>query len=128
MAVTMSVSFRGLYVAVTLIVANCAGTSCCGMSAPYVSDLELARSPLIVVGRWKNLETGKPRPGEMFRGRSVLIVERVIAGDIKPGEYPFTPASDSFWDSEGKPVPAHTEYYTKLDVDNATNKSLWFLN
>src|ERR1044071_6792255 len=104
------------------------GSACIGLSPPYVSDLELARSPLIIVGHWRNLESGKPRPGQMFHGRSSLIVERVIAGSIKPGEYSFTPASDSFWDSGGKPVPAQTEYYTQLDVDNATKTNLWFLS
>src|SRR5262245_43802411 len=64
---------------------------------PYVSDEELARHPIIVVGRWKpapfrdhsrteNLPNGE-KILKNWEVHTELVIDRVIKGDLKLGTH-----------------------------------------
>lgn len=60
---------------------------------PYVSDLELAQKPTVIVGRWNRtpLTAHDHVEGNVaveLEGRTEILIERVIQGDVKPSEPP----------------------------------------
>jgi hypothetical protein len=103
-----------------------------GHTPIYVPDVELAAKPIIVIARWKNsnpdTHASRGKPSDQVAMQSWLIVDRVVAGDIKPGKYRFSRAADSFWNAMGKPTFGETEWYTPLEVEDVTVPNLWFVS
>jgi hypothetical protein len=124
----------GAAVSATLLVC---GVGRC-LSPPASTDEELARHPIIVVGRWNG---ARLRPHERLEpsptvGQHVtasethteLIVERVIKGDIQPGTYRILlPFGIGWLRPDGGRVMAYWSSEKSGDVEEVTEPNLWFL-
>lgn len=95
-----------------------------------ISDEELVKQPIIVVAHWEiapviraDLDLGTPaKVGK----RSTLIVTRVVAGDITPGNYEVVLGPSVYWSEEYPRDVTGTPFGTDNTLD-AGKPNLWFL-
>jgi hypothetical protein len=89
-----------------------------------VPDEELAQMPIIVVARWPRGRVSRhdrTRENAILQAEvhTVLVVERVIKGDISPGRYKLLLGWDVGWQEDGSMIGA---------VENVTQPNIWFLS
>src|ERR1041385_1440975 len=99
----------------------------------FVPDSELAVKPIIVVAKWKGDRLGRhqiagtdPIGGQRItrtEQTTTIIVERVIHGNIRPGEYRTLITDSTSWDEKGKNI-GFTTWNTPLEVDSVRHSNL----
>jgi hypothetical protein len=98
-----------------------------------ISDEELAKQPLIVVGRWNKADVRRHDhviDKIIFDSEShtELLVERVVSGDLKPGTHKILLEWSIGWlAKDGGPVMNFGTSEMEGDVKDVTESNLWFL-
>src|ERR1017187_5242164 len=74
----------------------------CAVGARPVTDLELAKSPVIVIGYWPKASwtshtLTKDGKVEAFETRTRLVITKVVSGDGKLGDNPLLCANGADW-------------------------------
>jgi hypothetical protein len=109
-----------------------------GIAPAHVSDEELARYPVIVVGRWNKAPLRphirlEPHPGKgevctASETHTELVVERVIRGNISPGTHRILLGYRIGWlRPDGGKVIAYWSSEQWGDVEEVGESNLWFL-
>lgn len=109
-----------------------------GIAPNFISDAELAQSPVIVVGQWENAPfTSHNKYRDDFGSDQVIAdseaytklrILRVIKGsDLKPGEHHLMTGLGISWSEDGAWVSSGTSTELLGDVGNITQPNLWFL-
>ena len=102
-----------------------------GVAPGFVSDQDLAKCPVIVVGKWN----GAPRQdnslveGKVLKEYEVVTeidVTRVVKGNIKPGKHTILVGFRIGWSNEHPIVTSYTSTEVGGDAE-ATKDNLWFL-
>jgi len=113
-----------------LVLTALTATHAGAIAPPFIPDDELAQKPIIVVGRW-NKAPLKERSGDVYREYEIhtaLLVERVIAGHIKPGTHKMLLGRLTGWPrDDGGPVMSFTSTEMIGDVEEVADLNLWFL-
>jgi len=99
----------------------------------FVPDEELAKMPVIVVGRWNKaaVESHNQCKGDVcitLESRTELVIDRVIEGKIKPGEHKILLGPFVGWQENGGEVFSFTSTEMMGDVKEVTRPNIWFLN
>src|SRR5262245_27832719 len=99
---------------------------------PYVSDLKLAQSPIVVVGGWNGapLTAHRNVKGNTIvdlEGRTELVIQRIIAGDVEPGEHKILLFPFVGWEQDGR-IMSYTSTEEEGDVEDVSKSNLWFLS
>jgi len=99
----------------------------------FVPDEELAKMPVIVVGRWNKtaVESHNECKGDVcitLESRTELVIERVIEGKIKPGQHKILLGPFIGWQRHGGDVFSFTSTEMLGDVKEVTRPNIWFLN
>jgi hypothetical protein len=120
----------GLFVSLT--------TTAHAIAPPYLSDEELADSPIIVVAQWEkapfksHIQYGQEeRLGQVvrqFEAYTTLKVLRTVKGSgVSAGNYELLVGFGIAWRRDGKGVISGTSTEMSGDVKDVTKPNLWFL-
>jgi hypothetical protein len=97
---------------------------------PRVSDEELARRPVLVIARWAGAPMIEVDLAREMRGtpgnRTELVVERVIAGDLKPGRHEVIIGPFLSWSAIHPTVTCPTSSFLITDI-KPEEPNLWLL-
>ena len=102
------------------------------MPPPFVSDRELAQSPIVVVAKWTGAawKDNSLVEGNVLKKHEVqteIEVERVISGDIEKGRQKILVGFAIGWTKENPLVMSYMSTQVAGDA-TATESNLWFLN
>lgn len=103
------------------------------IAPPYVTDEQLAASPIIVVAQWDKASIEQHdryiawNAVDRIEAHTMLNVLRVIKGPITPGIRPLMMTSGIAWRDDGKWIESGTSTQMLGDVQDITLPCLWFL-
>lgn len=103
-----------------------------GFAPRFVSDCELAKSPVLVVAKWngapwKNNSLVIDNRMTDYEVATEIEVSRVIKGDLEPGKHTILVAYPIGWSVEQPTVMGYSSTQVMGDAE-ATKENLWFLN
>lgn len=98
----------------------------------WAHDDDLAKMPVIVVGRWNKAEPESHHEPQgdrykTFEWRAELVIERVIVGNAKVGRQKILSCRRLYCQDPGGPVGTGVTV-EPFDVDDLTRSNLWFLS
>lgn len=97
---------------------------------PYVPDTELAKYPIVVIGKWEGAKFENKSEVEdsvlkKFFVTTRFVVEKVIKGEVDPGEQTVSMGYAIGWEEDGQVMSyMSTEMIGDADVSES---NLWFL-
>jgi hypothetical protein len=103
------------------------------IAPPFVTDEELAKQPIIVIGRWNKtpVRAHNRVVGNVIQemeAHTELLIERVVKGDLKPGTQKILLGAFIGWpEKEGGPVMSFMSTQMVGDVKDVADSNLWVL-
>lgn len=100
-----------------------------GWPPEYFDDVDIATSPVVVIGYWPNAKGPHPksRPGQWSEENPTeLVITKVIHGQVTPGRWPLLKKGNISWDADGGNLnsASSTLFITGIDL---TKPNVWFL-
>jgi len=117
---------------VFLAILGCSAPPSSAVAVPpaYVPDTELAKYPIVVIGKWEGakFENNSVVEGNILKKYFVttkFVIEKVIKGDVDPGEQTVSMGYAIGWKKDGEVMSYMS---TEMVGDaNASEANLWFL-
>ena len=98
----------------------------------FIDDVELAQSPIVVIGYWPKTEFSSRirRENQVimhYEAFTKLKITQVLQGQMSPGIHKLLMTGCVSWDKNGRHVTSGTSSEMPGEVDDVTKPNIWFL-